>query len=52
VAPRGSAAVAAAAPKQVVETREFPKLFHEIFNEPEQGQVFAALGAWLAARGH
>ena len=52
VAPRGSAAFAAAAPKQVVETREFPNLFHEIFNEPEQGQVFAALGAWLATRGH
>jgi len=52
VAPRGSAAFAAAAPRQVVETREFPGLFHEIFNEPEQGQVFATLGAWLATRGH
>jgi len=52
VAPRGSVAFAAAAPRQVVTTREFPKLFHEIFNEPEQGEVFAALGTWLANRGH
>jgi alpha-beta hydrolase superfamily lysophospholipase len=52
VAPRGSAAFAAAAPKQVVQTREFPGLFHEIFNEPEQGEVFATLAAWLAGRGH
>ena len=51
VAPAGSAAFAAAAPKSVVTAREFKTLFHEIFNEPEQGEVFAALGAWLAARG-
>jgi alpha-beta hydrolase superfamily lysophospholipase len=50
VAPRGSAAFAAAAPSQVVTTREFPALFHEIFNEPEQREVFAALDAWLAQR--
>jgi alpha-beta hydrolase superfamily lysophospholipase len=50
VAPRGSAAFAAVAPKQVVTTREFPALFHEIFNEPEQGEVFAALDDWLARR--
>ena len=50
VAPRGSAAFAAAAPKDVVTAREFPALFHEIFNEPEQGEVFAALDAWLARR--
>jgi len=52
VAPRGSAAFAAAAPKGVVNVREFAPLFHEIFNEPEQGEVFAALGAWLAGRAH
>ena len=52
VAPRGSAAFAAAAPKSVVTVREFPGLYHEIFNEPEQAAVFAELGAWLAARGH
>lgn len=50
VAPRGSAAFAAAAPKDVVAAREFPALFHEIFNEPEQGEVFAALDTWLARR--
>ncbi len=52
VAPVGSSAFAAAAPKAVVTVREFPALFHEIFNEPEQAEVFAALGAWLAGRGH
>lgn len=52
VAPAGSRAFAAAAPKTVVTTTEYPALWHEIFNEPEQDQVFAALGAWLAARGH
>ena len=51
VAPRGSAAFAAAAPTSVVTTREFPALFHEIFNEPEQGEVLQTLTAWLAGRG-
>jgi len=50
VAPAGSAAFAAAAPRDVVATREWPGLFHEIFNEPEQDAVLAALGDWLAAR--
>ena len=52
VAPSGSKAFAAAAPVSVVTTREFAPLFHEIFNEPEQAEVFAVLGAWLAGRGH
>ena len=47
VQPRGSAAFAAAAPKGVVTGREFPTLFHEIFNEPEQDEVLSALVAWL-----
>jgi alpha-beta hydrolase superfamily lysophospholipase len=50
VAPRGSAAFAAAAPPDVVATREWPGLFHEIFNEPEQEEVLAVLDGWLAAR--
>jgi alpha-beta hydrolase superfamily lysophospholipase len=49
VAPAGSAAFAAGAPRDVVTTREWPGLFHEIFNEPEQGQVLEALAGWLAA---
>jgi alpha-beta hydrolase superfamily lysophospholipase len=48
VAPRGSAAFAAAAPKAMVRVREFPGLYHEIFNEPEHAAVFAELDAWLA----
>jgi alpha-beta hydrolase superfamily lysophospholipase len=47
VAPRGSAAFAAAAPQAVVQAREWPGLYHEIFNEPEQGQVLEALRQWL-----
>jgi alpha-beta hydrolase superfamily lysophospholipase len=50
VAPAGSKAFAAAASPSLVTSREFPALFHEIFNEPEQGQVFDALGQWLAGR--
>jgi alpha-beta hydrolase superfamily lysophospholipase len=51
VAPAGSAAfAAAAAPGGVLTARAFPALFHEIFNEPEQAEVFAALAAWLGAR--
>jgi len=52
VAPRGSAAFAAAAPKAVLQAQEWPGLFHEIFNEPEQQQVIGALMQWLAHRGH
>jgi alpha-beta hydrolase superfamily lysophospholipase len=49
VAPAGSAAFAAGAPRDVVTVREWPGLFHEIFNEPEQGQVLDALAGWLEA---
>jgi alpha-beta hydrolase superfamily lysophospholipase len=49
VSPLGSAAFAAAAPRGVVTVREWPGLFHEIFNEPEQGAVLAALTDWLDA---
>ena len=50
VAPAGSAAFAVAAPPGLVTARAFPALFHEIFNEPEQAEVFAALTTWLSAR--
>ena len=50
VAPAGSAAFAAAAPKSVVSVRRFQPLFHEIFNEPEQVEVFSALRGWLTAQ--
>ena len=49
VAARGSAAFAAAAPVSVVSAQEFPALFHEILNEPEQTQVLDCLHAWLDA---
>jgi alpha-beta hydrolase superfamily lysophospholipase len=43
VTPAGSAAFVAAAPASVVAAREFPALFHEIFNEPEQAEVLSVL---------
>ncbi len=47
VAPNGSAAFAQMAPNATVTAREFRALFHEIFNEPEQVDVFAVLHTWL-----
>jgi alpha-beta hydrolase superfamily lysophospholipase len=47
VAPRGSREFAQSAPKAAVTSREFGPLFHEIFNEPEQAEVFEVLGTWL-----
>ena len=47
VAPRGSEAFAAAAPANVVATRPWPGLYHEIFNEPEKTEVLAVLTEWL-----
>lgn len=47
VAPRGSEAFASAAPANVVATRPWPGLFHEILNEPEKADVIAALSDWL-----
>ena len=50
VNPRGSAAFAAAAPRQVVTTRCFDALYHEIFNERDASPVFDTLKAWLDQR--
>jgi alpha-beta hydrolase superfamily lysophospholipase len=47
VAPAGSAAFAAAAPRDVVTAREWGGLFHEIFNEPEQAEVLQVMAEWL-----
>lgn len=47
VAPAGSAAFAADAPKAVVQHRCFDGLAHEIFNEPERAEVLAHLTRWL-----
>ena len=51
VAPAGSAALAAFAPRAAMTVQEFKPLHHEIFNEPEQAEVFAVLGGWLARLG-
>lgn len=52
VNPRGSRTFIEAAPKDVVTSREFPGLYHEIFNEPpEMAQpVFDQLKQWLDER--
>lgn len=42
----GSREFAAAAPRDVVTAREFPKLYHEIFNEHDP-QVFETLIDWM-----
>jgi alpha-beta hydrolase superfamily lysophospholipase len=49
VDPTGSCAFAAAAPKDSVQSVEFPTLRHEIFNELAREPVFMALADWLAA---
>lgn len=49
VAPAGSAAFAAAAPRDVVAHTYYPQMAHEIFNEPEREQPLAELTRWLAA---
>lgn len=50
VASAGSEAFAAAAPPQIVSHKRYPSMAHEIFNEPERGEVLADLTQWLAAR--
>jgi len=52
VNPRGSRAFVEAAPKDVVTSREFPELYHEIFNEPAAmaAPVFEQLRQWLDDR--
>jgi alpha-beta hydrolase superfamily lysophospholipase len=47
VPPAGSAAFAAAAPRDVIEAREWPGLFHEIMNEPERAEVLSAFADGL-----
>jgi alpha-beta hydrolase superfamily lysophospholipase len=46
VNPAGSRAFAAAAPSCVT-SHAFEHMYHEIFNEPDQAQVFAVLKTWL-----
>jgi alpha-beta hydrolase superfamily lysophospholipase len=48
VAPRGSAAFAAAAPTALLRARRYDGMAHEIFNEPDQARVLADLSDWLA----
>lgn len=50
VAPRGSAAFAAAAPAALLQQRCFDGLYHELFNEPERAEALDLLARWLAAR--
>lgn len=47
---QGSRDFAAAAPRAVVQSQCFEKLYHEIFNERDSGPVFDALHAWIEQR--
>jgi len=49
VAPAGSAAFAAAAPRERLTHTCYAQMAHEIFNEPEREQPLAELTRWLAA---
>jgi alpha-beta hydrolase superfamily lysophospholipase len=46
VSPAGSRAFAANAPS-CVEVQCFEHMYHEIFNEPDQAQVFTCMNTWL-----
>ena len=50
VNPQGSREFAAQAPPGVVQSHCFEALYHEIFNEPERGEVLAVLEQWLNRR--
>jgi alpha-beta hydrolase superfamily lysophospholipase len=50
VNPAGSQAFARAAPGDVVTARCFDALYHEIFNEPANDEVFETLRDWLDER--
>lgn len=52
VDPAGSRAFAAAAPRRKLETHEYLRLYHEIYNEadPERSRVVADLLRWLDLR--
>jgi alpha-beta hydrolase superfamily lysophospholipase len=45
--PEGARQFAAQAPPGVVDYREYPGLYHEIHNEPQQAQVFHDIETWL-----
>jgi alpha-beta hydrolase superfamily lysophospholipase len=50
VDPKGSRAFAAAAPAEMVTSKCFDGLYHEIFNERDAEPVYEALRQWLDAR--
>ena len=47
VRPQGSAAFVAQAPAEWLQAHAFEAMYHEIFNDPDKAEVFAALGQWL-----
>jgi alpha-beta hydrolase superfamily lysophospholipase len=47
---QATADFARAAPQAVVQAQCFDAMYHEIFNDPDRAQVFAALKVWLLAR--
>ena len=49
VRPAGSERFSATAPRNMVTTKAYPRMAHEIFNEPDQATVLKDLGDWLAS---
>ncbi|AKJ26943.1 alpha/beta hydrolase [Caldimonas brevitalea] len=50
VLPAGSADFAELAPRDLVQCQCFPQMYHELFNEPDQDEVFNVLHQWLDQR--
>lgn len=50
VSPRGSALFCRAAPSEVVRTRLFSHMAHEVLNEPDKAKVLDELRLWLDAQ--
>ena len=47
VAPVGSSSFASTAPANLLTSKCFQHMYHEIFNEADPSQVYAALQGWL-----
>jgi alpha-beta hydrolase superfamily lysophospholipase len=50
ISPRASQLFYAGAGSADKQLKIYPRLYHEILNEPEQGEIIAEICAWMAAR--
>jgi alpha-beta hydrolase superfamily lysophospholipase len=49
VDPKGALELSAAAPHGMVRLLTYPGAYHELFNDPDRGQVVRDLTGWLDA---